>query len=178
MAKAKESKPREQIRWRVSLITKTPARFIDFAPDRASASIRKQLVTTHIDAACLSKKDINRVSYQEKPAGSRSALRPEAETHPQARSAEFSILCAELTLADYAGTRDIGGQTTSSSCMNGPSGMLDRSLKAEFESYRKTLRTEGARRAFDERIERLLSQHGVDYVRGYVDALKDFSHEA
>ena len=55
--------------------------------------------------------------------------------------------------------------------------MLDRSLKAEFESYRKMLPTEGARRAFDERIERLLSQHGVDYVRGYVDALKD-SHEA
>ena len=26
-----------------------------------------------------------------------------------------------------------------------------------------------------ERIERLLSQHGVDYVRGYVDALKDAS---
>jgi hypothetical protein len=47
--------------------------------------------------------------------------------------------------------------------------MLDRSLEAEFESYRKTLSTDEARRAFDERIERLLSQHGVDYVRGYVD---------
>jgi hypothetical protein len=53
--------------------------------------------------------------------------------------------------------------------------MLDRSLEAEFESYRKTLSTDEARRAFDERIERLLSQHGVDYVRGYVDALKDTS---
>jgi hypothetical protein len=53
--------------------------------------------------------------------------------------------------------------------------MLDRSLEAEFESYRKTLSTDEARRAFDERIERLLSQHGVDYVRGYVDALKDAS---
>jgi hypothetical protein len=51
--------------------------------------------------------------------------------------------------------------------------MLDRSLEAEFESYRKTISTDEARRAFDERIERLLSQHGVDYVRGYVDALKD-----
>ena len=50
--------------------------------------------------------------------------------------------------------------------------MLDRSLAAEFESYRKTLSTEEARRAFDERIESLLSKH-VDYVRGYVDALKD-----
>ena len=51
--------------------------------------------------------------------------------------------------------------------------MLDRSLKAEFESYRKTLSTGEARPAFDERIERLLNQHGIDYVRGYVDALKE-----
>lgn len=51
--------------------------------------------------------------------------------------------------------------------------MLDRSLKAEFESYRKTLSTDEARRAFDEQMERLLSKHGVDYVRGYVGALKD-----
>ena len=50
--------------------------------------------------------------------------------------------------------------------------MLDRSLQAEFESYRKTLSTDEARRSFD---SRLLSQHGVDYVRGYVDALKDAS---
>ena len=53
--------------------------------------------------------------------------------------------------------------------------MLDRSLKAEFASYRQTLSTEDAGRALDGRIERLLSQHGVDYVRGYVDALKDAS---
>jgi hypothetical protein len=53
--------------------------------------------------------------------------------------------------------------------------MLDRSLEAEFEGYRKILPTNEARRAFDERIERLLSQLGVDYVRGYVDALKDAS---
>ena len=50
--------------------------------------------------------------------------------------------------------------------------MLDRSLKAEFESYRNTLGTDEAKRAFDELIERLLSQHGVDYVRGYVDGFK------
>ena len=53
--------------------------------------------------------------------------------------------------------------------------MLDRSLEVEFASYRKNLATDEARRAFDERIERLLSEHGVDYVRGYVDALKDTS---
>jgi hypothetical protein len=55
--------------------------------------------------------------------------------------------------------------------------MLDRSLQAEFESYRKTLSTDEARRSFDARIERLLSQHGVDYVRGYVDALKDATED-
>jgi hypothetical protein len=51
--------------------------------------------------------------------------------------------------------------------------MLDRSLQAEFESYRKALSTDEARRAFDEKIEFLLTQHGIDYVRGYVDALKE-----
>jgi hypothetical protein len=40
--------------------------------------------------------------------------------------------------------------------------MPDRSLKAEFESYRKTLSTAESQKAFDEKIERLLSQHGVD----------------
>ena len=50
--------------------------------------------------------------------------------------------------------------------------MLDRSLEIEFESYRKTL-SNAERLAFDEWIERLLSQHGIDYVRGYVDALKE-----
>ena len=50
--------------------------------------------------------------------------------------------------------------------------MLDRSLQIEFESYRKTLSTVD-RLTFDESIERLVSQHGIDYVRGYVDALKE-----
>jgi hypothetical protein len=50
--------------------------------------------------------------------------------------------------------------------------MLDRSLQMEFECYRKTLST-ADQLAFDECIERLLSQHGIDYVRGYVDALKE-----
>ena len=50
--------------------------------------------------------------------------------------------------------------------------MLERSLQIEFETYRKTLST-ADRLAFDEWIERLLSQHGIDYVRGYVDALKE-----
>ena len=50
--------------------------------------------------------------------------------------------------------------------------MLDRSLQIEFESYRKTLSIAG-RLAFDDCIERLLSEHGIDYVRGYVDALKE-----
>lgn len=50
--------------------------------------------------------------------------------------------------------------------------MLDRSLQIEFENYRKTL-SSADRLAFDESIERLVSQHGIDYVRGYVDALKE-----
>jgi hypothetical protein len=39
MAKARKTKPRELPRWRVSMITKTPAKFIDFtrAPDAATA---------------------------------------------------------------------------------------------------------------------------------------------
>jgi hypothetical protein len=51
--------------------------------------------------------------------------------------------------------------------------MLDRSLKAEFEDYRKTLSTDEVRQAFDARIEHLLSRHGIDYVRGYVAGLKE-----
>jgi nicotinamide riboside kinase len=51
--------------------------------------------------------------------------------------------------------------------------MLDRSLKAEFEDYRKTLPTDEVRQAFDARIEHLLSRHGIDYVRGYVAGLKE-----
>jgi hypothetical protein len=52
--------------------------------------------------------------------------------------------------------------------------MLDRSLQTEFEGYRKTL-SAADRLTFDERVERLLTEHGIDYVRGYVDALKDTS---
>jgi len=42
-----ESKSREQIRWRVSLMTKTPARFIDlaYAPDAQTAE--KQVAEAH-----------------------------------------------------------------------------------------------------------------------------------
>jgi hypothetical protein len=47
MAKAKKIKARELPRWRVSLITKTPAKFIDFtrAPDAATAE--KQVAEEH-----------------------------------------------------------------------------------------------------------------------------------
>ena len=48
MAKAKKTKPRDRlVRWRVSLITKTPAKFIDFteAPDAATAE--KQVAEEH-----------------------------------------------------------------------------------------------------------------------------------
>jgi hypothetical protein len=46
-------------------------------------------------------------------------------------------------------------------------------LSAEFESYRMRLGTEEEKRAFDRKIKQLLAERGVDYVRGYVDGLKD-----
>ena len=48
MAKAKKTKPSERlIRWRVSLITATPAKFVDFtlAPDAETAE--RQVVEAH-----------------------------------------------------------------------------------------------------------------------------------
>ena len=48
MAKAKKTKPRDHlIRWRVSLITATPAKFIDFtmAPDAETAE--EQVAEAH-----------------------------------------------------------------------------------------------------------------------------------
>jgi hypothetical protein len=47
MAKAKKTKPREQIRWRVSLITKTPAKFIDFAYAPDAETAEKQVAEEH-----------------------------------------------------------------------------------------------------------------------------------
>jgi len=49
--------------------------------------------------------------------------------------------------------------------------MID-DLSTEFESYRKTLRAEEDREAFDRKIKGLLQERGVDYVRGYVEGLK------
>ena len=46
-------------------------------------------------------------------------------------------------------------------------------LVAGFAGYRKGLSSDEARQAFDERIERLLAEHGIDCVRGYVAALKE-----
>ena len=42
----------------------------------------------------------------------------------------------------------------------------------QIHCYRNTLGTDEAKRTFDELIERLLSQRGVDYVREYVDGFK------
>jgi hypothetical protein len=50
---------------------------------------------------------------------------------------------------------------------------MDSDLRREFESYREMFTTEAEKQAFDQQINLLLEQHGVDYVRGYVDALKD-----
>ena len=47
MAKAKKTKPGDLIRWRVSMITSTPAKFIDFtmAPDQETAE--RQVAEAH-----------------------------------------------------------------------------------------------------------------------------------
>lgn len=46
-------------------------------------------------------------------------------------------------------------------------------LSAEFDSYRRRLGTEAEKLAFDRKIKQLLAERGVDYVRGYVDGLKE-----
>jgi hypothetical protein len=51
--------------------------------------------------------------------------------------------------------------------------LMSDDLSAEFESYRMRLRTEEEKQAFDRKIKQLLQERGVDYVRGYVDGLKD-----
>ena len=51
--------------------------------------------------------------------------------------------------------------------------LMSDDLNAEFGSYRRTLPTEEDKQAFDRKIKRLLDERGVDYVRGYVDALKE-----
>ena len=48
MARAKKTKPREHlIRWRVSLIKGTPAKFIDFAYAPDAATAEKQVAEEH-----------------------------------------------------------------------------------------------------------------------------------
>jgi hypothetical protein len=48
MAKAKKTKPRDNmIRWRVSVITKTPAKFIDFAYAPDAETAEKQVAEEH-----------------------------------------------------------------------------------------------------------------------------------
>jgi hypothetical protein len=42
--------------------------------------------------------------------------------------------------------------------------LMSGDLSAEFESYRKTLRTEEDKQAFDRKIKQLLQERGVDYV--------------
>jgi len=55
---------------------------------------------------------------------------------------------------------------------NGAPAMADE-IDKEFASYREMFPTEEDKKAFDQLVKQLLEKHGVDYVRGYVDALKD-----
>jgi hypothetical protein len=47
MAKAKSTKPRDLIRWRVSLITATPAKFIDFTMARDAETAEEQVAEAY-----------------------------------------------------------------------------------------------------------------------------------
>ena len=55
---------------------------------------------------------------------------------------------------------------------NGAPAMADE-IDKEFASHREMFPTEEDKKAFDQLVKQLLEKHGVDYVRGYVDALKD-----
>jgi hypothetical protein len=50
-------------------------------------------------------------------------------------------------------------------------------VNKEFASYRELFATEEEKQAFDTLVTQLLEKHGVDYVRGYVAALKDVQRE-
>ena len=48
MAKAKKTKPREHLfRWRVSLITKTPAKFVDYILAPTAEEAERQVAEAH-----------------------------------------------------------------------------------------------------------------------------------
>ena len=55
---------------------------------------------------------------------------------------------------------------------NGAPAMADE-IDKQFASHREMFPTEEDKKAFDQLVKQLLEKHGVDYVRGYVDALKD-----
>ena len=46
-------------------------------------------------------------------------------------------------------------------------------INKEFASYRELFTAEHEKQAFDELVKQLLEKHGVDFVRGYVAALRD-----
>jgi hypothetical protein len=46
-------------------------------------------------------------------------------------------------------------------------------IDKEFAGYREMFETEEEKLAFDKFVTQLLEQRGVEYVRGYVDALRD-----
>jgi hypothetical protein len=50
---------------------------------------------------------------------------------------------------------------------------MDAALNKEFASCRALFSTDEEKEAFDKGMTILLEKHGVDYVRGYVAALKD-----
>ena len=74
--------------------------------------------------------------------------------------------CRSVSYIKLLGSPSLHGAATRPNLMSDD-------LSAEFVSYRTGLRTEVDKQAFDRKIKQLLQERGVDYVRGYVDGLKD-----
>ena len=80
--------------------------------------------------------------------------------------------CAAFQLDNGAGRKHIEQQICIVAVTNGAPAMADE-IDKEFASHREMFPTEEDKKAFDQLVKQLLEKHGVDYVRGYVDALKD-----
>jgi hypothetical protein len=88
----------------------------------------------------------------------------------QADFGAVKMLCSALpSSTDPRGRSDVACKSTPIKRRD----LMSDDLSAEFESYRMRLRTEEEKQAFDRKIKQLLQERGVDYVRGYVDGLKD-----
>ena len=96
---------------------------------------------------------------------------PDALPHDNARrSQQRSALRSNSTTVRAESTSS--NKSVIVAVTNGAPAMADE-IDKEFASHREMFPTEEDKKAFDQLVKQLLEKHGVDYVRGYVDALKD-----